>query len=221
MTFKKTTKTDKTVAVTKRIEIIKREVKSNTDLFIFLTGLAGVKNISKNVQFAGKSPTSLIVPLYGTNGCKVYSGLCIRRMFSSNDNKIVLEPKGVRVTSNSKINIESICRLLSKVFKVSAIRYDESNLFNVLVKIGDTTDQTIRYDEEFTKQMVKHDMVKKYIEVYNKLVDQRADANRRYQRALTERQQAVNSASYWSSQYDDIQIKLESHIKYGKDNGLQ
>lgn len=106
MTFKKTTKTDKTVAVTKRIEIIKREVKSNSDLFIFLTGLAGVKNISKNVQFAGKSPTSLIVPLYGTNGCKVYSRLCIRRMFSSNDNKIVLEPNGVRVTSNSKINIE-------------------------------------------------------------------------------------------------------------------
>lgn len=120
-----------------------------------------------------------------------------------------------------KSTSKSICRLLSKVFKVSAIRYDESNLFNVLVKIGDTNDQTIRYDEEFTKHMVKHDMVKKYIEVYNKLVDQRTDANRRYQRALTERQQAVNSASYWSSQYNDIQIKLESHIKYGKDNGLQ
>jgi hypothetical protein len=63
--FKKTTKTDKSVAITKRVSLIRKHVTNTMELFDFLSGAT-----NENILIDGKSIPSILGPLYSSRANK-------------------------------------------------------------------------------------------------------------------------------------------------------
>lgn len=125
--FKKTTKTDKSVAITKRISLIETHVTNTMELFDFLGGV-----INKNILVGGKSVSSILGPLYYPCANKEERNQYVYSRFANCT--LIREKYGVRVTTKNKYIAKEVADLLGRVFKVSTINVGDVITF--VVKVG-------------------------------------------------------------------------------------
>lgn len=169
--FNKTTKTDKSVAISSRIDWITKYVDTKEKLAVFIDAIV---NPNSNYLVMGRSPISLITPVFGTENRKdLY---CIRNRF--NETKITVESYGVRMWFKNNYTTRYILKVLTKLFKVSSVRLtnDPKYPYNVVIKIGkpsgevvfdtslDDKIETIMKDIELCKSrvLVQDEIIKKY-----------------------------------------------------------
>ncbi len=125
--FKKTTKTDKSVAISKRISLIKTHVTNTMELFDFLSGV-----INKNILVGGKSIQSILGPLYYPSANKAERNQYVFSRFVNCT--LIREKYGVRITTKNKYIAKDVADLLGRVFKVSTINVGD--LITFVVKVG-------------------------------------------------------------------------------------
>lgn len=125
--FKKTTKTDKSVAITKRVSLIRKHVTNTMELFDFLSGAT-----NENILIDSKSIPSVLGPLYSSRANKKARNQYVYSNFSHCT--LIREKNGVRITTKNKHIAKEVADLLGKVFNVSNINVGD--VFTFFVKVG-------------------------------------------------------------------------------------
>ncbi|QQG33802.1 hypothetical protein ZPAH1_orf00040 [Aeromonas phage ZPAH1] len=118
--FKKTTKTDKSVAITNRFNQIHTHVKNNNDLFAFLSNVRQPKYC-----VGGRSVASLLFPFINTDDPKSWKTFMVWSRFANID--IKCENYGVRMFFRDAASAKGVFEILSKIFKVSTASYSGGN----------------------------------------------------------------------------------------------
>ncbi|QAX97680.1 hypothetical protein ASswx1_34 [Aeromonas phage Asswx_1] len=200
--FKKTTKTDKSVAISKRISLIKTHVTNTMELFDFLSGV-----INKNILVGGKSIQSILGPLYYPSANKAERNQYVFSRFVNCT--LIREKYGVRITTKNKYIAKDVADLLGRVFKVSTINVGD--LITFVVKVGKPSGNASFTKNEPAIQEAKD----KLFEISCKLREldeeqKNLDIRLREVSDLSRR----NRTTYHSFQQEAYKIRTEAKNKY-------
>ncbi|APU01648.1 hypothetical protein [Aeromonas phage 65.2] len=201
--FKKTTKTDKSVAISSRIEWITTHVNTKEKLVVFMDAI--MNRDSKHLVM-GRSPISLITPVFGTENRKdLY---CIRNRF--NETKITVESYGVRMWFKNNYTTRYILKVLTKLFKVSSVRLtnDPNYPYNVVIKIGKPSGEVV-FDTSLDDKI---EVIMKDIELCKsrvRLHDERIKNFQSEVQVINEKMRTESNSKYhWSDKIRDLEKQI-------------
>lgn len=202
--FKKTTKTDKDLALTSRNEWIRTNVNSKESLMVFLSSLM---DSSSKYLVMGRSPISLITPLFGSQNRKdchfVYN------IFR--ETKLTIESRGIRIWFRSSINAKRILRVLAAMFRVSPVKMtnDTTFVYSAIVSIGEPSIEVftdITLENKVKELLEKIEIQRSNVRLYdNKITNLRAE-----QTALNEQLNRQHNSRFFHM--GEIR-KLEENIR--------
>lgn len=184
--FKKTTKTDKTLAITNRVKFIQRHVTNQDKLFILVHNIACGNT---GIYLGGRSIRSLIIPLI-TNGNQRWNQFSMHWL-NYNIKEYSNLSYGIRVVCDpwTKYSGNNVANVFNQIFKVSKVKVRDDGFFEFVIKNDKPTGRNV----EFSNQ---DEMNTKIIQLRKKIEDKKLDlmekvrlaneANRRVQDARDE-----------------------------------
>ena len=201
--FKKTTKTDKSVAISSRIDWITTHVNTKEKLVVFMDAI--MNRDSKHLVM-GRSPISLIAPVFGTDNRKYL--YFIRNLF--NETKITVESYGVRMWFKNNYTSRYILNVLTKLFKVSSVRLtnDPNYPYNAVIKIGKPSGEVVfdtSIDDKIEVIMKDIELCKSKVRWYDEQIKK---FNSEIQVINEKMRKESNSKYHWSDKIRDLEKQI-------------